>query len=163
MFLKRMRRRECVEMVLKTLTALFVGVIVAIAMEYMIYGIYLRNIPVVSSNTLISSSEYVLYCDENPKTDTYTIFINDEMDNWFVYKTNVTEQELDENYRFFSKEFRRPSMSELYLDTDHYIVIGAFLGIILIVYVGLFIAMLSAYKRLMRRYALTGRMFDSYD
>jgi len=86
-FLKCMKKREYIEMGLKTAIGVILGIIVIFLMEAMICNIYLDAINNVS-NYQYSADESVCYVIEN-KNDTYDIYLNyqpEDADVWVRVK-----------------------------------------------------------------------------
>ena len=73
-FLKRMKSREIVEMSLKTIIAVFIGLVLIVLMEGMIYSIYMDKI---NDNTTsqYAAGDCIAYCEE-VGDDEYKVYLN---------------------------------------------------------------------------------------
>ena len=72
-FIKQMKKREFIEMSLKTLAALFAAFLAIILMEGMIYGIELNALKTKSTSSVATSDSTTAYCikQEDDKYQSY--------------------------------------------------------------------------------------------
>lgn len=94
-FIKRMKKREFIEMGLKTAIAILLGIIVIFAMEAMIYNIHIKAIKKV--DTAYSNPKTVEYYIEKVNSDSYNVYEHDPSYsglNWRVSK-KVSKANLD--------------------------------------------------------------------
>lgn len=95
-FLNRMKKREYVEMGLKTAIGILLGIIVVFLMEAMIYNIY---IDAIKSTTKYSGKPEaaVYYVVENDNS-TYDVYLHydDENSNWALNYNDLSQDDFDE-------------------------------------------------------------------
>ena len=134
-FLKRMKKREYIEMGLKTAIGVILGIIVIFLMEAMICNIYLDAINNVS-NYQYSADESVCYVIEN-KNDTYDIYLNyqpEDADVWVRVKNDISKADyealkqpgelLDSAKKVIN---RAPNCFDIYMNGVHYAVMVVFI------------------------------------
>ena len=95
-FLNRMKKREYVEMGLKTAIGILLGIIVIFLMEAMIYNIY---IDAINSATKYSGKpESAVYYVVDNNDSTYDIYLHydDENSNWALNYNNLSQDDFDE-------------------------------------------------------------------
>lgn len=249
-FLKRMKKREFIEMGLKTAIGILLGIIIVFLMEAMIYNIY---IDAINSATKYSGKPenavyyvvengnntydiYLHYDDENSNwalnyndlsqddfnekmitqrgelynadSTLYKIVVNEGLSNEVVYEysqestpfarvksayknnhngetfTVYTKEDAESNYTLHSENlsytsvvklfsdkgefkkydtikviFRMPNCFDIYMNSTHYIVIVVFLLAIGGVFVWRFTLITKEYKKLVKRFNKTGKVF----
>ena len=79
-FIKRMQKREFIEMTLKAVCALMALFVAVILMEGMIYGIKLKEMKKNSSNAFYSS-ESIAYCIEQKEDEYLVLFYTKGLEN----------------------------------------------------------------------------------
>ena len=156
-FLKRMKSREFLEMALKTIAAVLVGLILIIFMEGMIYGIYMDKIDKNTASQYVTS-DCVAYAEEldNGK---YKVYIhNTKSDSWAVLVSEKTEEEI-KTAGYKDYEFRTPNAFDVSISGVHYVVMALFIVAILGVYGWRFYKLNKEYDGFERKYKKTGKIF----
>ena len=101
-FIKKMRRREYIEMALKTVIGLLIGVIVIFFMEAMIYNIHMKSIN-ENTQTKGDPSKAVYYVVKE-SADKYDIYVenflldgatNKYVTSWMRYRKDINKADLD--------------------------------------------------------------------
>ena len=82
-FLKKMKSREMIEMSLKTIFGVVIGLILIILMEGMIYSIYMNKIEENKINQYMSS-QCIAYCEEVSENQ-YNILITGTKDRFLSF------------------------------------------------------------------------------
>ena len=115
-FLQRMKKREYIEMGLKTAIGVLLGIIVIFLMEAMIYNIYIKAINNVSSYSATASNS-VYYIIDN-KDDSYDIYINNEpngADSWARAYDNLSADDYHEKMLSASGELFNTNKDLFYI------------------------------------------------
>ena len=95
-FLKMMRKREFIEMGLKTAVGILLGIIAIFFMEAMIHNIYMNAIRDNKKYTGQSSkAEYYIVENDDKTYDVY-LHYNDDNGNWALKYDNISQEKLDE-------------------------------------------------------------------
>lgn len=93
-FIARMKKREFIEMGLKTIIAVLLGIIVIFFMEAMIYNIYIKNID--KNQTSVTTGQVDYYIVET-KTDTYKVYLHCEDSKcWSLQYPELNKAKLDD-------------------------------------------------------------------
>lgn len=156
-FLNKMKSREMIEMSLKTIFAVLVGIILIILMEGMIYGIYMDKIEknTASSYTV---SQCVAYC-EQVGDDEYKVYLHDTgAESWQIRMINQSKQDiLDSKYQ--QVIFRTPNAFDVSISTTHYFVMAGFIVAILGFYGWRFYKLHRDYVGFEKKFKKTGKIF----
>ena len=156
-FLKRMKSRETVEMSLKTIFAVIVGLILIILMEGMIYSIYMNKINENQSSQYVAA-QCVAYCEEISE-DEFKIYLhNTESGSWSIKVYNESKDQI-ENAGYEEVVWRTPNAFEVSINGVHYIVMAVFIVAILGFYGWRFYKLDKEYKTFAKKYKKTGKIF----
>lgn len=156
-FLKKMKSRETIEMVLKTISALVLGLILIILMEGMIFGIYMKKIN-ENDATQYTVSQCIAYCEEVGE-DKYKVYLENTETGSFSVKITQDSREKIESDGYIDVIWRAPNAFEVSINYVHYIVMGVFLAIILAIYIWRFYKLYQEYKVFERKFIRTGKIF----
>jgi len=157
-FLKKMKSREMIEMSLKTIFAVIIGLILIILMEGMIYNIYMNKIKENKSNQSVID-QCVVYCQEE-EDDKYTIYVhNTESGSWIV-KSHTESKAQIENAGYKDVIYRTPNAFDVSITNNHYIVMAVFIGGIIAFYGWRFYKLNQEYKAFEKKYKKTGKIFS---
>lgn len=156
-FLKKMKSRETIEMVLKTILALVLGLILIILMEGMIFGIYMKKIN-ENDTTQYTVSQCIAYCEEVGE-DKYKVYLENTETGSFSVKITQDSREKIESDGYIDVIWRAPNAFEVSINYVHYIVMGVFLAIILAIYIWRFYKLYQEYKVFERKFIRTGKIF----
>lgn len=156
-FLKKMKSRETIEMVLKTISALVLGLILIILMEGMIFGIYMKKIN-ENDTTQYTVSQCIAYCEEVGE-DKYKVYLENTETGSFSVKITQDSREKIESDGYIDVIWRAPNVFEVSINYVHYIVMGVFLAIILAIYIWRFYKLYQEYKVFERKFIRTGKIF----
>lgn len=156
-FLKKMKTRDTVEMVLKTIAAFILGIMLIFLMEAMIHGIYIRKVKENTSGTLIAEQS-IVYCEE-VENDQFRLYIHDlENDSWQVHATPKSEAWV-KSAGFKEVHFRIPNAFDISISGLHYVFMGIFLVAILGFYGYRFYRLNRDYAKFSAKLKKTGKIF----
>ena len=125
-FLKKLKSREMLEMGLKSIMYVIIGIILIILMEGMIYSIYMDKIRENTEKYKIAESS-VLYCHEIAE-DEYEIFVhNVDIGSWAIRATTATKAEIESEEGFKDIIYRKPNAFDVSITGTHYIVMTVFI------------------------------------
>ena len=157
-FLKKMKSREMIEMSLKTVFGVIIGLILMILMEGMIYTIYMNKIEENKINQYISS-QCVAYCEEVSENQ-YKIYLhNTDSGSWHIKSFNETKESiLSSGYE--DVVFHKPNAFDVSITTNHYIVMVVFMTGVLGFYGWRFYRIDKEYKAFEKKYKKTGKIFS---
>lgn len=156
-FLNKMKSRERIEMILKTISVVIIGLMLIILMEGMIYSIYMNKI---NENTKGSYtvSECVAYCEEVGE-DKYKVILHDtETGLWLTLKTNSSKQDIEDR-EYGKVVWSAPTPFDVSITPIHYVVMGVFILAIIGFYGWKFYKLDREYKKFEKRYKKTGKIF----
>ena len=158
-FLKRMKSREIVEMSLKTIAAVLVGLILIILMEGMIFNIYMNKINEKKESTY-ANSNCVAYCEVvEGKEDEFKVYLHDtENGSWQVRMINQTEAQI-ESSDYKEIVWHAPTPFDVSINGVHYIVMAGFIVAILGLYGWRFYKLDKEYKGFEKKFKKTGKIF----
>jgi len=156
-FLKKMKSREMVEMSLKTIFMVIVGIILIILMEGMIYNIYMNKI---NENTTTQSipAQCTVYCEQVDEDEFKVYLHNTESGSWSV-KTLPESKTTIENAGYNEIVWRTPNAFEVSITGTHYVVMAVFIAGILGFYGWRFFKLNDEYKKFEKKYQKTGKIF----
>ena len=156
-FLKRMKTRERVEMSLKTIAAVILGIALIILMEGMIFSIYMTKINENQVTQLIST-QYVAYCEQLDDNQ-YKVYIhNAETNSWAVRPSSFTKEQIEKS-NYAKVIFDAPNAFDVSINSTHYIVMAVFISAILGFYGWKFYKLNTDYKKLEKRLKVKGTIF----
>ena len=156
-FLKKMKKREMIEMSLKSVFGLIVGLILIILMEGMIYGIYMDKINENKANQYMPV-HCVAYCQEVSE-DQYKIYLHDEASgSWHIKAFNESKEQI-ENAGYKNFVFRKPNAFDVSITGTHYVVMAIFIAGVLVLYGWRFYKLDKEYKSFEKKYKKTGKIF----
>jgi len=155
-FIKRMKKREFLEMGLKTAAALLAAFLAIILMEGMIYSIQLHALKTESSSYLATSSSTIAYCIEQDDDKYLVLFYNEEQE--YQWSASTDTMTLDEVNKLTVKElvFDAPNAFQLSITGVHYVVMGLFVAIVAGFFVYRFIRLAKVYKGIEEEFVKTG-------
>ena len=156
-FLKQMKTRERVELLLKTISAVIVGIVLIFLLEGMIYKLYITKIN-ENNSTQIFPDRCIAYC-EKVAEDRYKIYLHDLSNNsWSVRIPNFTQEEIN-NTNYLQIIYHKPNAFDVSINKYHYIVMAVFILSIVGFYCWRFYKLDSDYKTLEKRLKLNGSIF----
>ncbi|MBO5910477.1 MAG: hypothetical protein J6Q15_03100 [Clostridia bacterium] len=156
-FLTKMKSRERIEMALKTISMVIVGLILIILMEGMIFGIYMNKINDNTTGTYTNSA-CVAYCEEMSEGKYKVYLHNTESGAWMVIASEKTEAEIDSK-GYKNIVWNAPTPFDVSINYIHYIVMGVFIAGILGFYGWRFFKLDRDYKKFEKKYNKTGKIF----
>lgn len=156
-FLKKMKSREMIEMGLKTIFGVIVGLILIILMEGMIFGIYMNKINENTASQYVAS-DCVAYCEEIGD-DEYKIYLhNTESGSWHVKVYNESKTQI-ENGNYEKVIYRAPNAFDVSIKGAHYVVMSIFIAGVLAFYGWRFYKLDKEYKAFEKKFKKTGKIF----
>lgn len=129
-FIKTMRKREFIEMTLKTIASIFAVFIAIILMEGMIYSIQLNALTTKASTNVMNSTSTIAYCFEQKEDEYIVICYNPGATNdgassdWSCNPNSKYTKEQCENLSVKEVIFRTPNAFELVMTPIHYVIIA---------------------------------------
>lgn len=156
-FLKKMKSREMIEMGLKTIFGVIVGLVLIILMEGMIFGIYMNKINENTASQYVAS-DCVAYCEEIGD-DEYKIYLhNTESGSWHVKVYNESKTQI-ENGNYEKVIYRAPNAFDVSIKGVHYVVMAIFIAGVLAFYGWRFYKLDKEYKAFEKKFKKTGKIF----
>ena len=158
-FIQKMKKREFIEMGLKTLVALLAAFIAIILMEGMIYGITLNSYVKTANNTSYSDTGAVAYCIE-VEEDSYFVLFKDDQTGWSAsaYENkSYTKAECD-NLKVREVIYHAPNAFIFSMNWVHYLVMGVFVAAVAGFFTWRFIALAKEYKGIEENFVKTGEI-----
>lgn len=156
-FLKKMKSREMIEMGLKTIFGVIVGLILIILMEGMIFGIYMNKINENTASQYVAS-DCVAYCEEIGD-DEYKIYLhNTESGSWHVKVYNESKTQI-ENGNYEKVIYRAPNAFDVSIKGVHYVVMSIFIAGVSAFYGWRFYKLDKEYKAFEKKFKKTGKIF----
>lgn len=167
-FIKQMKKREFIEMGLKTLTAILIAFLVIILMEGMIYSIRLNALKnmQIEGGLPYDNQSSIAYCIKDTQMeDSYFIVIK-KVD----LETNKTQWISDKTLRKTKAEclkmgsgvkelnMHAPNAFDLTINGKHFIFIGIFVVAVLGFFTYKFIMLNNAYKKTEEEFKKTGKI-----
>lgn len=151
-FIKRMKKREFVEMTLKTICAILASFLAIILMEGMIYGIQLNAYLKNGSTEVAVNNTTIAYCIERGKDEYVVLCYNEGWDEeWSCSSTTLRSKEECENLEGTAvKEvvFHAPNAFKFSITPVHYAVMAVFVVLVAGYFVYRFVALTKAYKEI---------------
>ena len=159
-FLKKMKSREMIEMSLKTIAAVLLGLILIILMEGMIYGIYMNKIK-DSTTTQWTPSACVAYCEKTGDNDYNVYLYNTESKGWQTLDSAgskvITKEEI-ESSKYEEIIWRAPNAFDVSINGIHYVVMAVFIVAIGGLYGWRFYKLHRDYVSFEKKYNKTGKL-----
>lgn len=156
-FVKKMKKRELIEMSIKAIIAVLASLITIVLMEGMIYGIELNTYLKNSKSAIKQSNLTVAYCIERAEDEYFVMFYNptDEsksgMEVWSAqsFETKKYSHQDCLNLQGEVKEvkFGAPNAFTFSITPVHFVVMGVFVGLVAGYFVYRFVALNVNYKK----------------
>ncbi|MBQ7798797.1 MAG: hypothetical protein IJ371_06720 [Clostridia bacterium] len=145
-YLKQLRRREMIEMSLKTIAAVLVGLVLIILMEGMIFGIYMNKIK-ENNETFNAKADCVVYCDKIGE-DEYEVYVHNTVSgSWSIKPLTQTKEQIEEG-KYGDVVYRAPNAFDVSIKGSHYIVMAIFIAGILGFFAWRFVKLNKEYTKL---------------
>ena len=164
-FIKKMRKREFIEMGIKALVAFLAAFLAIILMEGMIYSVQLNSIMNYTQRNS-DKDNTIMYCIQQGDEDKYFLICFDsrpetDWENaWSAAKGDklLTKAECEAMVGNTVKEveFRAPTAFELTITPTHYIVMAVFVSAVAGFFVYKFVALSKQYKKIEEKFEKTG-------
>ena len=161
-FIKTMKKREFIEMGLKTLAAVLAAFLAIILMEGMIYSIELNALKAGNQSTTKYPESTIAYCIKDSDDKYFVIYKTyDEFDKqyvWSAIKGELLTKEQCKNMEGSVKEvvFHAPNAFDLSIKSSHYIVMVVFISAVLGFFAYKFIRIAKGYKQTEEQFLKTG-------
>ena len=156
-FLNRMKTRERVELSLKTIAAVLVGIALIFLMEGMIFSIYMSKINENKASQFIPT-DCVAYCEQVGE-DEYKVYLhNTAHKSWSVRTSNFSLEQIEKT-GYGKVVYDTPSAFDVSINTTHYIVMAVFVSAIIGFYGWRFYKLEGDYKKLEKRLKVKGTIF----
>lgn len=166
-FIKRMKKREFIEMALKTICAILASFLAMILMEGMIYGIQLNALVKNGSSAIyITNADKtegtIAYCiergqNENGETQYVVLCYNEGLDSeWSSASDDLKTKEECEALAVREVVFHAPNAFIFSITPVHYVVMVVFVLLVAGFFVYRFIALNKSYKEIEDNFKKTG-------
>ncbi len=161
-FIKRMKKREFIEMALKTLCAMLASFLAIILMEGMIYGIELNALITKGSNAVSITNEdktegTIAYCIKRGEDEYVVVCYNEGMDTeWSCASSTTYTKEECENLNVKKAVFHAPNAFIFSITPVHYVVMVVFVLIVAGFFVYRFVVLGKNYKEIENNFNKTG-------
>lgn len=158
-FIRRMRKREFVEMTLKTVIAVFTAFVAIILMEGMIYGIELNALYKNGRASSVQSDKTIAYCIEIEEDNYFVLYYNEGNGvEWSARSgdDNLLSKEECENLNVVNVVFHAPNAFIFSITPVHYVVMSVFVLIVCGYFVYRFIALNKEYNKIIDKFEKEG-------
>lgn len=156
-FIKRMRKREFIEMTLKTLMALFFSFVAIILMEGMIYGVELNALYKNATVAYTQSDKTIAYCIEVADDQYFVVYYNEGDENeWSASRSDLKTKEECEKITALEIVYHAPNAFKFSITPVHYAVMAVFVLAVSGYFVYRFIVLNNEYKKIIDKYEKEG-------
>ena len=160
-FIKKMKKREFLEMGLKTLSALMAAFLAIILMEAMIYSIQLNALKTKGESSVAISSSTVAYCIPEGDDQYFVLYYNENAEGedsyeWSANKNDLKTKEECEALSVKEVVYRAPNAFEFSITGTHYIIISIFVAVVAGYFVYRFVRLTKEYKHIEDNFKKTG-------
>lgn len=160
-FIKQMKKREFIEMGLKTAAAILAAFLAIILMEGMIYGINLNALKTKGSGYVAQDGSTIAYCIKEKEDKYFVIYHNPENKDgeWTASKdTYLTKAECEAMEGTIVKEvkFNAPNAFKFTITPIHYVVMAVFVLGVAGFFTYKFIALNKEYTKIEDTFKKTG-------
>lgn len=167
-FIKKMKKREFIEMSLKTIAAILGCFIAIILMEGMIYsiqlGALLKKADAKNNNYITYEDSSIAYCIEKEKDVYYVIYSHEETNengtktlSWCTNSNKFTKDELTaKNLRAKEVVMHAPNAFQLSINGIHFVVMAVFVLAVGGFYTYRFVKLGKEYKRIETEFKKSG-------
>lgn len=146
-----------IEMTLKTIAAVLVGICLIFFMERMIYGIYMDKIN-ENVATQYAASDCIAYCEEINEDEFKVYLHNTESGSWHVRSFNVSKAQIESD-GYKDVIFRTPNAFDVSINGIHYVVMAVFIAGLIGFYGWRFYKLNKEYKGFEKKFSKTGKIF----
>ncbi|MBR6778689.1 MAG: hypothetical protein IKM43_00840 [Clostridia bacterium] len=160
-FIKQMKKREFIEMTLKTIAAVLAAFLAIILMESMIYGINVNTLKTVEKNTTTHSSSTIAYCLKE-SDDKYFVIYYDETSQaqgealWFANANKYYTKAECDALKVKEVKYQAPSPFDFTITATHYVVMSVFVVAIGGFFAWKFVKLAKTYKDIEEEFNKTG-------
>ena len=159
-FIHKMKKREFIEMGLKTAAAVFALFLAIILMEGMIYGIKLNALLTRSSSVLKQSDYTIAYCVEQDDNSYSVIYYNEQVPSKWCAESKTFSLEYIQS-KTFTQEVKEvvmhaPNAFQLTITPTHFVVMGVITSLLGGFFVYKFIRLGKEYKKIEENFVKTG-------
>ncbi len=157
-FIKQMKKREFIEMGLKTLASVLAAFLAIILMEGMIYSIKLNALKTKGNGYTVNGGSTIAYCIKESEDKYFVIYYNDDENSpptWAASKNERLSKDDCEKLSAVVK-FHAPNAFDFSITSTHYIVMTLFISAVVGFFAYKFIALSRVYKKTEEQYLKTG-------
>ena len=162
-FIKQMKKREFIEMGLKTLASLLIVFLTIILMEGMIFSIQLDGLLNAKSENPSYGEDTVVYCIEDKEKEGYykILYFNEDVRDegfpeWSVSIGLTSEEVIAQKYAKNEVHFRTPNAFELSIEGFHFIIMGFVVAAVAGFFIYKFVRLNSAYNKIEEQFLKDG-------
>lgn len=157
-----MKKREFIEMTLKTIAAVFALLVAIILMEGMIYGIEMKAVRNKTSEVSISN-QTIAYAIKQDDDSYFVLCYNEGSSNKkftdFSCKNDLTRTKAEvEAMNVKDIVWRAPNAFEFSMEWTHYVVIGVLAGGLIGFYAYRFVKLGKSYKKIEEEFNSNGKV-----
>ena len=170
-FIKKMKKREFIEMGLKTLAAICAAFVAIILMEGMIYGIHLNSLKKNyvetknGTNSLQQQDSTIAYAIKEGNDKYFVVLYNEGYENpWSAEHGYMSKAEVETDIKnnVAKLEYRAPTAFELTITPVHYVVMAIFVSAVAGFFVYKFVKLANQYKKIEEEFEKTGNIEITY-
>ena len=158
-FIKQMKKREFIEMGLKTLAALLAVFLAIILMEGMIYSIQLHSLAQNTDQSTTVQSHTVAYCIDQKDDNYLVVFHYEDKENDINHWSSAIKSEEDctkEALNVREVVFKAPNAFELSIEGYHFIIMGVLVAAVGGYFTYRFIRLNQSYKKIEEQFLKDG-------
>ena len=159
-FIKRMKKREFIEMSLKALAALLALFLAVILMEGMIYGIQLNALKTKATNSTAISNSTIAYCIPEEDDKYFVVYYNADEDkdtyDWSAVKNEYKTKDECEALSVKEVVFRAPNAFEFSITGIHFVIIAVVTVALAGFFAYRFVRLAKEYKRIEENFVKNG-------
>ncbi len=162
-FIRKMRKREFLEIGFKWIAAFCAAVVAIVLMEGMIYAINLNALKsTTETNYTTLSTLTIAYCIEESDNQYFVIFYNEGLaSEWTTAgSTTYTKEYIEANIKGGVLElyYHAPNAFNFTITSTHYIVMAVFLLLVSSYFIYKFFAVDKEYRSIIKRFNETGEI-----
>lgn len=159
-FIKRMKKREFIEMALKTLASLLACVLAVLLLEGMIYAIKMDSLVNKGMSASSYSDSTIAYCVERDNGRYAVIYYNEGDDvEWSCSSSDLkTKEQCDSTLNAVKVIYGQPSPFDLSMNFIHYILMVVLVVAVSGFFVYSFIRLGKEYKLIEKEFKETGKV-----
>ena len=156
-FIKTMKKREFIEMGLKTAAAIFAAFFAIILMESMIYSIQLNALKTKSTSSTTYSNSTIAYCIKEDEDKYFVLYYNEGTEKeWSANKNDYKTKAQCEDLNVKEVVYHAPNAFKFTITPVHYIVMSIFIAGVAGFFGYKFVTLANQYKKIEEEFEKNG-------